>query len=139
MAHQQQQQQGAGRHAPNGRVYQQPLQQNQQQQPQLRQQQAGPQAHPPAGVRFCVASDLHLEMRPLTVNNVVAPQLQNGGCDVLVLAGDIGSLYDQAVGSLHAFLHEASQKFPHVLMVAGNHEYYSPGASIDQVSQCQRA
>lgn len=89
-------------------------------------------------MKIAVASDLHLEFGDLHLKN-------EGGADVLVLAGDIllaQPLYDHppekiAGKNLHElganqklaklfreFLARCAAEYPQVVMVAGNHEFY---------------
>lgn len=70
-------------------------------------------------MRVQVVSDLHIEFEkgtpdPLTY---ITPS-----ADILVLAGDIGSLYKY--DQLLEFLRRLSPHFKSILYVAGNHEYY---------------
>lgn len=85
-------------------------------------------------MKFKVVSDLHLEFSDV--------EIPNNGCDVLVLSGDImltealhdypADLSDTEIRSArHAqaiqyrnFLKYCSEDFPHVVYVAGNHEFY---------------
>ncbi len=70
-------------------------------------------------------SDTHIEMMPGF--NPTIPVLG----DVLVLAGDIGSIRQPLTRS---FLTTICQKFPHVIYITGNHEYYqNDGFTIQQV------
>jgi predicted phosphodiesterase len=68
-----------------------------------------------------IASDLHIEYKndgtvdPLTI---ITPS-----ADVLILAGDIGSLYK--FEQLHKFLSDICLHFDAVLYVPGNHEFYT--------------
>ena len=82
-------------------------------------------------MKIAICSDVHLEFGPLT--------LENPGVDVLILSGDIlvendldeyneaqveaGFARNRSV-VYHTFFQECSQRFPHVLYVAGNHEHY---------------
>lgn len=92
-------------------------------------------------MKLKLVSDLHLEFADLNIQN-------NHGCDVLILAGDImvsQDLHDhpQPLGgmwefnelaglgerqrkaqSFRDFLKRVSFQFPHVIYVAGNHEFY---------------
>lgn len=89
-------------------------------------------------MRIGVCSDLHLEFGPTVVRN-------ESNIDVLVLAGDISvaktlhKASEEAIASQthiktdsHAytamitrnFLNDVSESFPHVVYVAGNHEFY---------------
>lgn len=69
------------------------------------------------------ASDLHVERLPLRVRPMMlaAELVPAPGAQVLVLAGDIGRDCD---GSLATVLDYASTRWPHVVYVTGNHEYY---------------
>lgn len=62
-----------------------------------------------------VLSDLHLEVQSFELVKQVE-------CDVLVLAGDIGSL---TVMRFYEFIAKAASLYKHVLFVAGNHEVYN--------------
>jgi len=80
-------------------------------------------------MKVAVASDLHLEFGPLELQN-------DENADVLVLAGDIcvardlkqrdvyGVMESTRSSKLHDFFQGASEKFKHVVYVAGNHEHY---------------
>lgn len=91
-------------------------------------------------MKIAIASDIHLEMADLNLQNTVE-------ADVLVLAGDIlvaQDLHDhpepqtpypleiiRTLGSRQLkaqyyrdFIKRVSFQFPHVLAIAGNHEYY---------------
>ena len=69
-------------------------------------------------MRIQYMSDTHIEM-----SNTI-PKLEKHG-DVLILAGDIGNPFQT---SYTDFLQQASDLFPRVYVIAGNHEYY--GGSI---------
>ena len=90
-------------------------------------------------MKIKIVSDLHLEFSDITIPNAE-------GCDVLVLSGDImvaEDLYDiptpepyapggmrdfmskiKRVASWREFLKRVSNDFPHVIYIAGNHEFY---------------
>lgn len=92
-------------------------------------------------MKIKLVSDLHLEFADINIKN-------DGGCDVLILGGDImiaEELYDhpatsfdpwsagavadlgrkqQRVQRFRDFLKRVSFQFPHVIYVAGNHEFY---------------
>jgi Icc-related predicted phosphoesterase len=91
-------------------------------------------------LKLAIASDIHLEMGDLNLQNTV-------GADVLVLAGDIvvaGDLHDhpepgtpykpeiiKLLGTRQRkameyrdFIKRVSFQFPHVVAIAGNHEFY---------------
>jgi len=69
-----------------------------------------------------IVSDLHIEYNndlcvdPLTY---ITPS-----ADILIMAGDIGSLYKY--DQLFSFIRDIVPHFKHVLYVPGNHEYYIP-------------
>lgn len=69
-------------------------------------------------VRMQVASDLHIEFqqRP-DFDKLVA----STSASVLILAGDIGS---PKLPSYGAFLGAMAARYEHVIVIAGNHEYY---------------
>ncbi|AVK77285.1 Metallophosphatase [Pandoravirus macleodensis] len=69
-------------------------------------------------VRIQVASDLHIEFqqRP-DFDKLVVPT----SASVLILAGDIGS---PKLPSYGAFLGVMAARYEHVIVIAGNHEYY---------------
>lgn len=92
-------------------------------------------------MRIKLVSDLHLEFSDCFIDN-------NDACDVLILSGDImiaedlhdhlevpsiysyGSFADlsrkqQRVQRFRDFLKRCSFQFPHVVYVAGNHEFYN--------------
>ena len=67
-----------------------------------------------------VASDLHIEYIKediIKVENLIEPK-----SPILVLAGDIGSLY--RFDQLFNFLKDLSKLFKYILYVPGNHEFY---------------
>jgi len=92
-------------------------------------------------MKIKLVSDLHLEFSDINITN-------NDGCDVLILGGDImiaedlhdhpnfdfnpyqhGAFADlsrkqQRVARFRDFLKRCSFQFPHVVYIAGNHEFY---------------
>jgi len=81
-------------------------------------------------MKIALASDVHLEFGRLELFN-------NENADVLVLSGDIctanhlndrdvyGIMGDNSRSNMyHTFFQECSERFPHVVYVAGNHEHY---------------
>jgi len=68
-------------------------------------------------MRLRILSDLHIEFFPFTI-----PALPGDQETVLILAGDIGVIYQQ--DRLQTFLEAACQQFKAVIYVLGNHEYY---------------
>lgn len=70
--------------------------------------------------RFQIMSDLHIEFKK---GGIVDPlSLIKPTADILILAGDIGSLYK--LKQLEDFLTKVCTHFESVLYVPGNHEYY---------------
>jgi len=67
-----------------------------------------------------IASDLHIEYKNDDVPNPL--DFITPSADVLILAGDIGSLYK--IEQLTKFLQELCSHFQVVLYVPGNHEWY---------------
>lgn len=88
-------------------------------------------------MKIKVVSDLHLEFSDVDVKNN-----DNNDIDVLILSGDIllaeklpkeNSEYGKR---FRDFLKRCSFQFPHVIYVAGNHEFYSDGKfhkSVDEL------
>lgn len=100
-------------------------------------------------MKIAVCSDLHLEFQDLELKNTE-------GADVLILSGDImiaedlhnhKDLTSFAINDLgkrqatalrfRNFLKRCSEEFPHVIYVAGNHEFYHGRwkASIDHLRE----
>jgi predicted phosphodiesterase len=72
---------------------------------------------------FQIASDLHIEEIVLDDNEEIDIfSMIKPSADVLILAGDIGSLYK--VDQLFNFIRDCSMYFKHVVYVLGNHEFY---------------
>ena len=79
-------------------------------------------------MKIALASDIHLEFGPITLENTE-------GAEVLVLAGDIcvaqhftdgKPTYRQVmVKEYRKFFDHVSQEFPQVVYIMGNHEHYS--------------
>lgn len=71
-------------------------------------------------MKLTLFSDIHLEFSPLD------PPLTDA--DVLVLAGDIFVLHSLKESHyrdrVESFLSKVSEHYPHVIAIAGNHEYY---------------
>jgi Icc-related predicted phosphoesterase len=74
-----------------------------------------------------IASDLHIEC--VNDNNIDPFQYITPSADILVLAGDIGSLYK--IKQLQNFIKKLSYYFKIIIYVPGNHEYYY----IDETDQ----
>jgi predicted phosphodiesterase len=80
-------------------------------------------------MKIAICSDVHLEFGTLELTN-------DSGVDVLILSGDIcvardlmehdpHGIVDFGKSSrYHKFFQQCSERFPHVLYVAGNHEHY---------------
>lgn len=75
-------------------------------------------------MKIKIVSDLHLEFSDINIKN-------DEGCDVLILAGDILTIEhlnttdDSEKGKRYRdFLNRVTFQFPHVIYVAGNHEFY---------------
>jgi predicted phosphodiesterase len=76
-----------------------------------------------------LVSDLHTEFHADSGMALVSRQLDNTDVDVLVLAGDVvcWKHYEEASKVLSVLC----ERYPHVVYVTGNHEYY--GSSFDNV------
>jgi len=87
-------------------------------------------------MKIALASDVHLEFGRLELFN-------DENADVLVLSGDIctaNDLNDRDIHGImgentrsnmyHTFFQECSERFPHVVYVAGNHEHYNGDYAI---------
>jgi len=70
-----------------------------------------------------VMSDLHLEFHADRGREFVK-SLDPTGVDVLVLAGDIGVENPRSDGHLGSVLGTLCQRYPEVVFVVGNHEFY---------------
>lgn len=66
-----------------------------------------------------IASDLHIEY---TTGDISAADYIIPKAPILILAGDIGSLYKHE--QLEKFLKELAPKFKYILYTPGNHEFY---------------
>jgi Icc-related predicted phosphoesterase len=71
-------------------------------------------------LKIQIASDLHIEFKNDKVPDILS--LLKPCADILILAGDIGSLYKQK--QLTMFLKKVCEYFKLVIYVPGNHEYY---------------
>lgn len=75
-------------------------------------------------MKIQIASDLHLEYNEKHSPTVVLEKyLEPTDAELLILAGDIGSLYN--ICQLKQLLGQACSKYSKVIYVAGNHEYYT--------------
>lgn len=73
------------------------------------------------GVRLQIVSNLHFEVRRSSFRQVLKPS-----GDILLLAGDIGYPFDRI---FEQFLYWCSLKFPFVIFVPGECEYYGSSLS----------
>lgn len=73
-------------------------------------------------MKIQIAGDLHIEYIDFEDSNV-SDLLQPGDTDLLILAGDIGSLYEPQ--KLRFFLEKVCVKYRYVLYVPGNTEFYT--------------
>nr|QBK93628.1 MAG: calcineurin-like phosphoesterase [Pithovirus LCPAC404] len=73
-------------------------------------------------VRIKLVSDIHLEVNNIADNYVESLPKKEGTITVCVLAGDIGN---PTLITYRQFLVDARNKYDHVILVAGNHEYYN--------------
>jgi Icc-related predicted phosphoesterase len=79
-------------------------------------------------MKIALASDIHLEFGPITLDNTE-------GAEVLILAGDIcvakhfaeaGPTYTKVLAKEYrVFFDHVCREFPHVIYIMGNHEHYS--------------
>jgi Icc-related predicted phosphoesterase len=79
-------------------------------------------------MKIALASDIHLEFGPITLDNTE-------GADVLVLAGDIcvakhfvdgrPTYLQHLAKEYRQFFDHVTREFPHVIYIMGNHEHYS--------------
>ena len=71
-------------------------------------------------MRVAICSDLHLEFGDIILKNT-------DNAEVLILSGDIliaKDLYDTRTQRFYDFIQRCSTEFPHVVVIAGNHEFY---------------
>jgi predicted phosphodiesterase len=76
-------------------------------------------------MKIAVCSDVHLEFGPISLENTE-------DADVLILSGDIcvakdlceKDMNDDKSKKYHTFFQECCERFPHVIYIMGNHEYY---------------
>jgi hypothetical protein len=84
-------------------------------------------------LRVQYASDLHLEFS----GSVAATHLLQPVAPILVLAGDIGN---PATAVYRDFLRECGQAWKHVVVIAGNHEFYGCGSAVaGRLEACRSA
>ena len=83
-------------------------------------------------MKIKVVSDLHLEFSDIFIKN-------DNGVDVLILSGDILVIEkllkpnSESGNRFRDFLKRCSFQFPHVVYVAGNHEFYDSGKFFQSV------
>lgn len=78
-------------------------------------------------MKIHLVSDLHLEM-----SKDYPTYLLKVDCNVLILAGDIGAPFTSKYKN---FINLCSDTFEHVILVAGNHEYYNKKHTIDEINK----
>lgn len=90
-------------------------------------------------MRFQLVSDIHLEFYP----NGKFPRIAaDPAADCLILAGDIGHATGagaESQGNFAAFIRDCSGKWPQVLFVCGNHEFYHKKATMTETMHHLRA
>ena len=72
-------------------------------------------------------SDIHLEL-----GKHIPTYLSKIKADILVLAGDIGNPYDDK-NKYANFIESCSKLFKHVILITGNHEYYSRSHNMFEI------
>lgn len=81
-------------------------------------------------MKIKVVSDLHLEFSDINIKN-------DEDCTVLILSGDIlvaeKLIRPEAGKAYRDFLSRVSFQFPHVVYVAGNHEFYGSGKWVGSI------
>jgi Icc-related predicted phosphoesterase len=85
-------------------------------------------------MRIQYVSDLHLEHYPIYTRDQLRPEqwiLPDPTADLLVLAGDIGNPNKT---SYNLFVEWCSKHWPQVVLLAGNHEFYSLPGSQDKLT-----
>jgi Icc-related predicted phosphoesterase len=85
---------------------------------------------------YCI-SDIHSEFYQNNIEDLLT-QLKNNytpkNAKFCILAGDIGSVSsDKAIQAYKMVLQHYAQNYPHVIFVAGNHEFYNSQFQYDQV------
>jgi len=89
-------------------------------------------------MRIQIVSDLHLEFEDINIQNA-------GNTDLLILSGDImvASKVNKPESNygirFRDFLKRVSFQFPHVIYVAGNHEFYSDGKFFQGLEELRAA
>jgi DNA repair exonuclease SbcCD nuclease subunit len=86
-------------------------------------------------MKIQVVSDLHLEFSDVFLKN-------EEGADVLILSGDIfvaeKLIRPEAGKPYRDFLSRVSFQFPHVIYVAGNHEFYGSGKWVGSIENLRQ-
>jgi predicted phosphodiesterase len=78
-------------------------------------------------------SDIHLEFRTI---EQIPKLIKNIGADILILAGDICTInIEEDFKKLLTFLSYYFIKYKYIILIAGNHEYYSL-SDTPNLSQC---
>ena len=75
-------------------------------------------------MRVCVISDVHVDANPWTWSS-----LDGYEADVVVFAGDVSN----RVGHTMRWLVDLRERYPHVVWVAGNHDFYNQGFHETQI------
>jgi len=78
-------------------------------------------------MKIQITSDVHLDQNPKKHY-----PLPSTGADVLVVAGDLGKPFQ---ANFQTFVASAAATYPHVILVSGNHEYYSSGHTKEQIDE----
>ena len=81
-------------------------------------------------LRIQIASDLHIEFFGGSIDKV--PELIKPQAPVLALLGDVGLA---CTDLLRDFVHIQTERFQHVLFLAGNHEFYNDRTSYSMEEQ----
>jgi DNA repair exonuclease SbcCD nuclease subunit len=85
-------------------------------------------------MRIQYVSDIHLEQYTIQTKEQLNPRQwiePDPNADVLVLAGDIGN---PNKSSYSLFLDWCSKSWPHVIIIAGNHEFYTLSSSNEKLN-----
>lgn len=96
-------------------------------------------------MKIALASDIHLEFGPISLENTE-------NAEVLILSGDIcvakdlhkpdvyGIVDSKKLILAYTFFKECSERFPHVIYIAGNHEHYHGdfSSTIGTIRDCFR-
>lgn len=77
-------------------------------------------------MKIQITSDVHLDV----TKDVYLPK--DPDANVLVIAGDLGKPFQ---ANFLAFITKVSKAYEHVILVSGNHEYYSSGHTKSQIDE----